>query len=66
MILRNEATGEVITKPCVPNWKWNTGTDENPLDSFGRPFHRLPSMAEYQMAKKSGNFRYNQSDKKEL
>ena len=33
-------------------FNWNTGTDENPLDSNGRPFHRLPSMAEYQMAKK--------------
>ena len=59
MILRNEATGEVITIPCVPNW--NTGTDEKPLDSFGRPVHRLPSMAGYQMAKKE--FEENQLEK---
>ena len=35
----------------MPEFYFNTGTDENPVVN-GRPFHRLPSMADYQMAKK--------------
>ena len=32
-------------------FNWNTGTDDKPVLN-SRPFHRLPSMAGYQMAKK--------------
>jgi len=31
---------------------YNTGTDNKPLDSFGRPIWKIPSIAEYQMTKK--------------
>lgn len=31
---------------------YNIGTDNKPLDSFGRPIWKLPSIAEYQIAKK--------------
>jgi len=31
---------------------YNIGTDDKPLDSFGRPVWKLPTIAEYQMAKK--------------
>ncbi len=28
-------------------FNYNHGTDDNPLDGFGRPVTRLPSMSEY-------------------